>query len=446
MPVHTYEQLYRPYIEQMLRGVQNVLWPTPVRWFAKSSGTTNDRSKYIPVSAEALQAGHYKAGKDLLAIYLRNYPDSRLMLGKSLGVGGSLSAHPLSAGTALRCGDISAVLMQNLPRWAQWRRVPSLRTALMDQWEEKIECIVQATATQNVTSLAGVPTWVHLIVQKMLATTGKDIIHEVWPGLELFIHGGVAFGPYKALFQTTAPRGLRYMEVYNASEGFFAVQDQPQDAGMLLLPNHGIYYEFVPLAELDKAHPRAVPLADVVLGEVYALVISTNAGLWRYQIGDTVQFTSLNPCRIKIAGRTKQFINAFGEELMVDNAERAITQACLQTGATLRDYTAAPRYMDQDQQQGAHEWIIEFVKPPDDLARFAALLDATLQAVNTDYEAKRTQDLALGPPIVHAAPAGTFYEWLKRQGKLGRQHKVPRLANHRRYLEDLLAVLQQQLL
>ena len=309
----------------------------------------------------------------------------------------------------------------------------------MDQWEEKVDQLAKMTIPENITSIAGVPTWVYLLLQKVLAITGKHSIHEVWPQLELFIHGGVAFRPYQALFQALAPQELHYLEVYNASEGFFAVQDQKASSELLLLLDHGVFYEFLPLEELDKAHPQAVGLEEVIVGKIYALVISTNAGLWRYQIGDTIQFTSLNPFRVQIAGRTQHFINAFGEEVVVDNAEKAITKACQMTGATISDYTAGPRYMAQGQ-SGSHEWIIEFITPPSDLERFTTLLDDALQAVNSDYQAKRTQDLALSKPLVHAVPPGTFYQWLKQQGKLGQQHKVPRLANNRRYLEALLAM------
>jgi hypothetical protein len=439
VPTYTYEQLY-PYIERVLKGERNVLWPTPTEWFAKSSGTTNANSKFIPVSPEALQEGHYKAGKDMLAFYINNYPDNQLATGKSVGLGGSLYPNDLNPGSDTRYGDVSAVLMKNLPFWAQWSRTPDLAVALMDQWEEKVEKLATITAEENVTSIAGVPTWVLLLLQKVMARQNRCSIHDAWPMLELFIHGGISFEPYKALFRTITSKELHYLEVYNASEGFFAVQDQTDAKDMLLLLDHGIFYEFMPLDETRKDHPQTVGLAEVVLGKTYALLISTNAGLWRYQIGDTIKFTSLAPFRIQIAGRTKHFINAFGEEVVVDNVEKAMGRACELTDATLSDYTAGPRYLEANK-SGSHEWIIEFIKPPSDVERFIDILDTTLKELNTDYEAKRYKNLILTRPIVHCAPPGLFYQWLKKQGKLGEQHKVPRLANDRRYLDDILSMV-----
>jgi hypothetical protein len=439
VPTHTYEQLY-PYIERVLKGEQNVLWPAPTAWFAKSSGTTNASSKYIPVSPEALKEGHYKAGKDMFAVYINNYPDSQVAKGKSVGLGGSLYPNDLHPGSDTQYGDVSAVLMKNLPFWAQWNRTPDLTVALMSQWEEKVEKLASITAKENVTSIAGIPTWVLLLLQKVMALQNKRCIHDVWPMLELFIHGGIAFSPYKALFQAITSKELHYLEVYNASEGFFAVQDQVSSKDMLLLLDHGIFYEFMPLDEIEKEHPKTVGLDEVVLGKVYALLISTNAGLWRYQIGDTIKFTSLAPFRIKITGRTKHFINAFGEEVVIDNAETAMEKACQLTDAVLSDYTAGPRYLEAGK-LGSHEWIIEFAKAPDDVERFIDILDTTLQKINTDYEAKRYKNLVLARPIVHCVSQGLFYRWLKKQGKLGEQHKVPRLANDRRYLDDILSML-----
>lgn len=439
VPMHTYEQLY-PYIERLLKGEKNVLWPTPIKWFAKSSGTTNASSKFIPVSQEALQEGHYKAGKDMLAVYVKNYPNNQLARGKTIGIGGSLSTNDLHPNSDKQCGDVSAVLMKNLPFWSQQGRTPKLAIALMNQWEEKIEKLAKVTTKERITAIAGVPTWVLLLLQKVLAQQNKHCIQDVWPELELLIHGGISFEPYKALFQAITSQDLHYLEVYNASEGFFALQDQIAANDMLLLTDHGIFYEFLPVEEMAKEYPQTVGLADVRLGKVYALVISTNAGLWRYQIGDTIKFTSLSPFRIKIVGRTKQFINAFGEEVVVENAEAAVTKACQRTGARLSDYTAGPHYIEEGQ-SGCHEWIFEFFTPPSDLAHFIRVLDDVLQSLNTDYEAKRYRDMVLARPIVHCAPQGTFYQWLKRQGKLGAQHKVPRLANDRRYLDSLLPML-----
>jgi GH3 auxin-responsive promoter len=439
VPTHTYEQLY-PYIERVLKGDHNVLWPTPTEWFAKSSGTTNAKSKFIPVSPEALQEGHYKAGKDMLACYINNYPDNQLAKGKSVGLGGSLYPNDLHPESDTQYGDVSAVLMKNLPFWVQWHRTPELAVALMDRWEEKVEKLATLTAEENITSMAGVPTWVLLLLQKVMALQNKCCIHDVWPTLELFIHGGISFEPYKALFRTITSKEINYLEVYNASEGFFAVQDQADKKDMLLLLDHGIFYEFMSLDEVKKEHPQTIGLEAVVLGQVYALLISTNAGLWRYQIGDTIKFTSLAPFRIKIVGRTKHFINAFGEEVVVDNVEQAMGKACELTDATLSDYTAGPRYLETGK-SGSHEWIIEFIKPPSDVERFIDILDATLKELNTDYEAKRYKSLILARPIVHCAPQGLFYQWLKKQGKLGEQHKVPRLANDRRYLDDILQMI-----
>ena len=442
VPIHTYEQLY-PYIKRILKGEQNILWPTPTVWFAKSSGTTNASSKFIPVSSEALQEGHYKAGKDMLAVYINNYPDSRVAQGKSVGLGGSLYPNAFHPGSAMRYGDVSAVLMKNLPFWAQWSRTPDLTVALMGEWEAKVEKLARITAPQNVTSVVGIPTWVLFLLYKVMALQNQYCIQDVWPMLELFIHGGIAFAPYKALFQSISSKELRYLEVYNASEGFFAVQDQVDAADMLLLLDHGVFYEFIPLDEIEQEYPKTVGLEEVVLGKVYALLISTNAGLWRYQIGDTIKFTSLAPFRIKIVGRTKHFINAFGEEVIIDNAEAAITKACRLANATLSDYTAGPRYLEAGK-SGSHEWIIEFFKPPSNVERFIDILDATLQELNTDYEAKRYKNIVLTRPIVHCVPQGLFYQWLKKQGKLGEQHKVPRLSNDRRYLDDILLLLERE--
>lgn len=438
VPISSYEQLY-PYIERALKGERNVLWPTPIKWFAKSSGTTNASSKFIPVSPEALSEGHYKAGKDMLAIYIHNYPDSQVVQGKNVGLGGSLHPNALHPQSNTQCGDVSAVLMHNLPFWAQWSRTPDLSVALMEQWEKKIDMLARLIVKEHVTSIAGVPTWMLLLLQKVMAFQNKSDIHDVWPMLELFIHGGIAFEPYKANFQAISSKKLRYLEVYNASEGFFAVQDQKDAKDMLLLLDHGIFYEFVPISEVGKEDPKVVGLEDVVLGATYALLITTNAGLWRYQIGDTIQFTSLAPFRIKITGRTKHFINAFGEEVVIDNAETAIERACRLTHAMLRDYTAGPRYLRAGQ-SGSHEWIVEFVHPPDSMDRFVDILDRSLQALNSDYRAKRYKNLVLSRPVVHSAPPGLFDRWLKKQNKLGEQHKVPRLANNRKHLDDMLSM------
>ncbi|WP_192823775.1 GH3 auxin-responsive promoter family protein [Rufibacter sp. LB8] len=440
VPLSTYEDLY-PQIERVMRGEQNVLWPSKVEWFAKSSGTTNARSKFIPVTPEALEDCHYKGGKDMLSIYANNFPDAKVFSGKALSIGGS--HHPNEFNGNTRCGDISAVIMQNLPLWAEAMRTPPLKVALMDTWEEKIQKMVEICVKENVTALSGVPTWTYVLLNRILETTGKKDITEVWPNLELFTHGAVAFGPYRELFRQLIPsEKMRYLEVYNASEGFFGIQDEPELLDeMLLMLDYGVFYEFIPMDQVDEAEPEVLTLDQVELGKNYALVISTNAGLWRYKIGDTVKFTSLSPYRIKISGRTKHFINAFGEEVVVENAEAAITKACAATNATITNFTAAPIYFE-GKSKGGHQWIIEFSQQPSNLEQFTHVLDQTLREVNSDYDAKRQHDLALRAPLITVAPTGAFLKWLEHKGKLGGQHKVPRLANSREYLEEILEVNQ----
>lgn len=442
VPIHSYEQLF-PYIERLMCGEQNILWPSEIKWFSKSSGTTNARSKFIPVSMDAMEDCHFKAGKDLLSIYVNNYPDTRIFDGKGLAVGGSHQINEYDPSSSSYYGDVSAVLMQNLPHWAQFIRTPSLETALMANWEEKIEKMAHETAVDDVTHIAGVPTWTVLLLQRIVELQGKKNILEVWPNLEAFFHGAVAFGPYKNLFRMLIPKsGMRYMETYNASEGFFGIQDQKDSDELLLMLDYGIFYEFIPFDEMDEEDPRAIPLYEVEAGKNYAMVITTNSGLWRYNIGDTVRFTSVSPYRIKISGRTKHFINAFGEEVIIENAEAAIAQACNATGAVIHNFTAAPVYL-QENKKGGHEWIIEFVNAPKDLKAFTRQLDKALRAVNSDYDAKRAFDLALVEPLVHSVKPGTFYEWMKKRGKLGGQNKVPRLSNSREFLEDILSMTLQ---
>jgi len=440
VPVHDYEQM-KPYIEETMRGKQNVIWPTSINWFSKSSGTTGGRSKFIPVSQEALEDCHYKGGKDMLSLYVNNYPDTKLFRGKSLSIGGSSQVNPLDFNKASHCGDISAVIIQNLPMWAQIARTPSLEVALMSEWEEKIERMAHETLHENVVSMAGVPTWTVVLLQKILERSGKDNILEVWPNLEIFFHGAVAFGPYRKLFEGLVPSPkMHYMETYNASEGFFGIQDQRNSEDLLLMLDYGIFYEFIPMEEWDKEHPNVIPLEEVELDRNYALLITTNAGLWRYKIGDTVKFTSLSPFRIRISGRTKHFINAFGEEVIVENAEKAIATACDVTGASITNFTAAPVYFDHDGNKGAHEWVIEFKNAPSNKEQFVALLDESLREINSDYDAKRYKDLALITPTVHFAPEGLFEKWMKSRGKLGGQNKVPRLSNDRVYIDEILAM------
>jgi hypothetical protein len=442
VPIFTYEKKF-PYIEKLMRGEQNVLWPSEIKWFSKSSGTTNQRSKFIPVSEEALEECHFKGGKDLISIYVNNYPDTKLFDGKGLAVGGSHQINEYDSSASSFYGDVSAVIMQNLPPWAQFIRTPSLETALMGNWEEKIEKMARETADVNVTNIAGVPTWTVLLIQKIVELEKKKNILEVWPNLEAFFHGAVAFKPYRALFESLIPKSdMRYWEIYNASEGFFGLQDQKNSEELLLMLDYGIFYEFVPVEELENENPKAIGLDEVELGKNYAMIISTNAGLWRYNIGDTVKFTSISPYRIKISGRTKHFINAFGEEVIIENAESAITYACEQTRAVIDNFTAAPVFLEKGK-RGGHEWIIEFKVKPKNMTEFANILDESLRKINSDYDAKRHRDLALVGPKIHSVDEGTFYKWMKQRGKLGGQNKVPRLFNSRDYVDDILKMIAE---
>ena len=436
VPVHEYDDL-KPYIERIMKGEQDILWNTPIYWFAKSSGTTSEKSKFIPVSNESLEDGHYKASKDVLCMYYQYRPDSALLTGKGLVIGGSHSINPVNH--EAHYGDLSAVLFQNSPFWAHWLRTPDLSIALMDEWESKIEKIAEATIREEVTSVSGVPTWTLVLFKRILEITGKKTISEVWPSLELYMHGGVSFTPYREQFQKIIGKDINYLEMYNASEGFFAAQEQPGDDGMLLFTDHGIFYEFMPVSEYGKKNPQTIGLQQVELGKNYAPVISTNGGLWRYLVGDTIHFTSLKPFKVKVSGRLKHFINAFGEEVIVDNTDKAVAIACEKTGAVVNDYTAAPVYFS-DAGNGAHEWLIEFDKAPENLDQFTEALDLALQSINSDYEAKRHKNIALRAPVVHALAEGRFNEWLRTKGKLGGQHKVPRLSNDRKLLEEILSL------
>lgn len=439
VPVHTYERVF-PYIERLLKGEQNVLWPSETRWFAKSSGTTNARSKFIPVTPESLDDCHFKGGKDLLSIYVNNYPDTKIFSGKSLAVGGSHQTNEFDPDAASHYGDVSAVIMQNLPPWAEFFRTPSLETALMSNWEEKIERLMRETKSVNVTHIAGVPTWTVLLLQRLLERERKSNVLEIWPNLEVFFHGAVSFKPYRPLFEQLIPgSNMNYWETYNASEGFFGIQDRTDSDELLLMLDYGVFYEFIPAEQADQEYPEAVSLADVAVGKNYAMIISTNGGLWRYHLGDTVKFTSTYPYRIKISGRTKHFINAFGEEIIVENADAAITRACEQTGAVIDNYTAAPIFLERGK-RGGHEWIVEFKRQPASQEEFVRTLDEHLRRVNSDYDAKRNGDIALVKPTLHAVAEGTFYNWMKRRGKLGGQHKVPRLSNSREYVDEILAM------
>lgn len=437
VPIHTYDTI-KPYIQRTMEGQQNVLWNTPIKWFAKSSGTTADKSKFIPVTVESLDECHYRSGRDVISLYYNNFPDSDVFTGKSLVIGGSHQVNKLSENSDSYFGDLSAVMLQNMPFYGNMIRTPDLEIALMDEWEEKIERMANAVIHENVTSIAGVPTWTIVLIKRIFELTGTDNLADVWPNLELYMHGGVSFTPYREQFKKLIRKPLmHYQETYNASEGFFAAQDVVGEEGLLLFLNHGIFYEFMPMEELGKEEPQTLQLQEVELGKNYALIISTNGGLWRYMVGDTIQFTSLLPYRIKISGRTKSFINAFGEEVIVENSDTAVAKACEATGAVVNDYTAAPVYFS-DHGNGGHEWLVEFEVMPDDLNRFTTELDSTLKAINSDYEAKRYKDMALHMPVVHVLPQGTFCEFLKSKGKLGGQHKVPRLNNDRKYLEEIL--------
>jgi GH3 auxin-responsive promoter len=437
VPIHEYDDL-KPYIQRIMNGEQNILWNTPITWFAKSSGTTSDKSKFIPVSEESLQDCHYKGAKDVLTMYYNFNPDSDLLTGKSLVIGGSHTINQVN--TDVHYGDLSAVLLHNSPFWGHWIRTPELSIALLDEWENKIERLAMNTITENVTSIAGVPTWTLVLIRRILEMTGKKSLSEVWPSLELYIHGGVSFTPYREQFRRLIGKDIYYLDMYNASEGFFAAQGDPHDDGMLLFLDHGIFMEFMPVEEYGKPNPETIGLADVEVGQQYALVINTNGGLWRYLLGDTIQFTSREPFRIKVSGRLKHFMNAFGEEVIVDNADKAIAIACQKTAAIVNDYTAAPVYFG-DTGNGAHEWLVEFEKEPADMAVFTAELDKALQSINSDYEAKRYKNIALGMPVLRSLEKGVFTAWLKSKGKLGGQHKVPRLSNDRRHIEEIRAML-----
>ena len=422
-------------IEKTRRGEQNLFWPSPIKWFAKSSGTTNAKSKFIPVSSEALEDCHYKSGKDLLCLYLNNNENSQLFTGKSLRLGGSKELYE-DNGTFF--GDLSAILIDNMPLWAEYSSTPSSKVSLMSEWESKLAAIIEESIKENVTSLAGVPSWMLVLLNNVLEKTGKNHLFEVWENLEVYFHGGVSFAPYRDQYRKLLPRKrFNYYETYNASEGFFAIQDRNNSEDLLLMLDYGIFYEFIPMEEFGSADPKAIPIWEVRTGKNYAVVITTNAGLWRYMIGDTVRFTSIDPYRIRITGRTKHHINAFGEELIIENAEEALKQVCKKTGSEIKDYTAAPVFMNGSE-KGSHEWIIEFRTPPDDIAYFTEFLDNALKSLNSDYEAKRYNNTTLKMPMVHQARPNLFYDWLKTKNKLGGQHKVPRLSNEREHLEELL--------
>ena len=433
IPISTYEDL-QPLIERTRKGEQNVFWEEPIKWFAKSSGTTNAKSKFIPVSNKALEDCHYKGSKDLLCLYLNNNEDSELFLGKSLRLGGSSQIYE---DNDTFFGDLSAILIENMPIWAEFSSTPSSKISLMSEWEIKIAAIINETKNENVTSFAGVPSWMLVLMNKMLEETGKGNLLELWPNLEVYFHGGVNFEPYREQYKKIIPKkDFKYYEIYNASEGFFAIQDLNDSNDLLLMLDYGIFYEFITMDTFGTPNQKVIRLADVELFKNYALVITTNSGLWRYLIGDTVRFTSLDPYRIRVTGRTKHHINVFGEELMVENTDQAIAKACKMTQTEVVDYTVAPIFME-GKEKGAHEWMIEFKKNPTDISVFEKALDEAIQSLNSDYEAKRYNNMTLNPLVINVARKNLFYDWLKDRDKLGGQHKIPRLSNQRDYLEQL---------
>lgn len=433
VPIVTYED-FEPYIERARKGEKDIIWRGAIKHFAKSSGTTNAKSKFIPISNESLEDCHYKAGKDLISIYANNHPDNQLFSNKNLRLGGSAELYE-SFNT--KYGDLSAILIENLPFWVELTTVPSKKVSLMSEWESKLKAIVSEVKNEDVGSITGVPSWMMVLLQRVLQETGKGSIAELWPNLEVFFHGGISFKPYREQYRQLIGKDINYYEIYNASEGFFGIQDRSNSSEMLLMLDYGIFYEFIPMEDFSSANPRVLTLEEVEIGKNYALVITTNGGLWRYLIGDTVQFTSLDPFRIKISGRTKHYINAFGEELMIDNVETALAKACHATNALVKDYTGAPVYMKEGE-SGSHEWLFEFSRVPDDMATFTQVFDDTLKAINSDYEAKRYNDMTLKRPLVHIARENLFYDWMAQRGKLGGQNKVPRLCNEREFIDPLL--------
>lgn len=435
VPIITYEDLV-PWVERLRSGEKNLLWPGEVRWFAKSSGTTSTKSKFIPITRESLEGTHYRGAKDCLILYTALNPSTRIFLGKGLTLGGS---HQISNfGNNSIYGDLSAILIENAPVYSDLIRTPPAHIALISDFEEKMQLITEKTVGMNITSISGVPSWYLVLIRHILKTTEKENLHQVWPNLEVFFHGGVSFAPYREQYRRLLPgQGMNYMETYNASEGFFGIQDDFSDSSMLLMLDYGVYYEFIPAEEAGNDNPRTLTIGEVEMGVNYAVVISTDGGLWRYTLGDTVEFTSLFPHKIRITGRTKHYINAFGEEVIIDNAEKALEKACIGTGAHIAEYTAGPVYMGSET-RGSHEWVIEFDIPPDDPDRFTQLLDTTLKELNSDYEAKRYKNLTLGMPVIRSVPAGTFYKWFRERDKLGGQNKMPRLSNTREYVESVL--------
>ena len=437
VPIQTYEDT-SSIIEKLRKGEKNLIWPGETKWFAKSSGTTDSKSKIIPVSSESLERCHLRGPKDVLAIYTANNPETGIFSGKGLALGGSHKINNFSNRSYY--GDLSAIIIENLPFWAEFIRTPKTSIALMEEWDKKLSEIARTTIYDDVTSLAGVPSWNLVLIKYILKATGKSNLLEIWPNLELFSHGGVNFEPYRNQFEKLIPSpGMNYMETYNASEGFFGIQDKPDEKDMLLMLDYGVFFEFIPMDKIHDESPQTLCIGEVETGVNYAILISTNSGLWRYKIGDTIIFSKLYPHKFRITGRTKHFLNAFGEEIIIDNAEKALAIACEKTGAQINEFTAAPVYMG-DSQQGTHEWIFEFSEEPADLEYFTDVLDHALMSVNSDYEAKRYKDITLIRPYVHKVKKGVFYNWFNNKGKLGGQNKIPRLSNERDYVEELLEI------
>ncbi len=434
VPIQKYET-FEPLIERCRKGEQNIFWPTHIKWFAKSSGTTNAKSKFIPVSSEALEYCHMKAGKDMLCLYINNNEETQLFTGKGLRLGGSSEIYKDNNSYF---GDLSAIITENLPFWADYSSAPSQEVALMAEWETKMDAIIEETIHEDITSLVGVPSWMLVLLNNVLERTGKDNILEVWPNLEVYFHGGVNFNPYREQYKKLIPKDdFKYYETYNASEGFFAIQDRNDSKELLLMLDYGIFYEFIPMSDYAGENSKTIAISEVKTGIDYALIITTNSGLWRYLIGDTIRFTSLEPYRIKITGRTRHYINVFGEELNIENVEDALKLACEKTDAIISDYTVGPIFMAA-KKSGGHEWIIEFNKKPQNMSYFTEMLDNSLKSINSDYEAKRYNSMTLAMPKIHVAKEGLFYDWLKKKGKLGGQHKIPRLSNKRDFIEELL--------
>lgn len=433
IPLVTYEE-FEPFIEKARKGIPDISWAGKIKWFAKSSGTTNAQSKFIPISDASLEDCHYNAGKMMFAMYLNNHPDTEIFKNKNLRLGGSSEIYQKYD---THFGDLSAILIDNLPFYAELRNTPNREISLMTEWETKMKAISSSVINEDIGCLTGVPSWMLVLLNHVLADAGKEKLDDVWPMLEVFFHGGISFKPYEENYRALTHKELNFYEIYNASEGFFSIQDRSDSKDMLLLLDNGIFYEFIPMEEFDSDHPKVIGLESVEVGKNYAIVITTNGGLWRYVIGDTVRFTSTDPFRIVVTGRTKHYINAFGEELIIENAEEGIKRACEQTSAIVKEFTAAPIFM-QGKEKGAHEWLIEFEKMPDDINRFSEILDHSLQDLNSDYEAKRYKNMTLNPLKLNIAKENLFFEWMKSRNKLGGQNKVPRLANTREFIDDLL--------